>query len=543
MALIDLADQRARALAGEGNVVRHYASRALVAGDLDSARQQLETWLKKNPNDPAALTMLGQIAAQRQQFQEAAVNFQAAAEFDAQPDRLAMLVSSLQMGFDPASALARIERMPEPLRSSLDVRSLEALLLGEIGECQRELSIYEELISSHGDNPSVWMSYGNALKGAGLTEQALAAVRRAIEIHPNYGAAYWALANFKTYRFSDEDISAMNAALGRGLDDFQGMNFHFALGVAFEQRDDYERAFSHFETGNRMWAVRIPPAQMVVTPVVDAAIGMLTPALFKARQGNGFPSDEPIFVVGLQRSGSTLIEQVLASHPMIEGTSELKVMPQLLLRLGQEANASGRSLYEHLKELDAKALYDIGAEYIERTRLYRHAGGSKFVDKLPENWLQIGLIRLTLPNAKIIDARRHPLACGLSNFRQNYATGMFFSYSLQTIGLLYRDYLRMMEHLDRVQPGAVHHVVNERLIDDFETEVRRLLDFVGVPFDPACLEFHRNKRAVRTPSAEQVRRPINSEGAKLWRHYEPWLGPLKQALGPALDEWDKTIRA
>lgn len=497
----------------------------------------------KNPNDSAALTMLGQIAAQRQQFPDAANHFQAAAVLDATPERLAMLVRSLQMGFDPVSALTRIEKMPEPVRNSLDIRSLEALLLGDLGNYERELEIYVELIASYGDNPSLWMSYGTALKVAGSTEQALAAVRRAIDIHPTYGAAYWALANFKTYRFSNEDVDAMGAALALRPDDFQAMHFHFAIGMAFEQREDFELAFAHFEAANRMWADRIPPEMMFVTAVVDSTIEMLTSALFQRRSGCGFPSNEPIFIVGLPRSGSTLIEQILASHPMIEGTSELKVMPQLLSRLEQEASASGRSISEQVRQMDANALHDIGAEYFERTRPYRRGGGSKFVDKLPENWLHIGLIRLALPNATIIDARRHPLACGLSNFRQNYATGMFFSYSLQAIGTLYRDYLRMMDHMDRVQPGAVHHIINERLIDDFEGEVRRLLEFVGVPFDPACLRFHRNRRAVRTPSAEQVRRPINSQGVDLWRHYEKWLNPLKQALGPALAEWDKLTSA
>jgi tetratricopeptide (TPR) repeat protein len=541
--VIGLAAQRARALAGERKVALYYVSEALNAGDLEEARRLLENWIRKKPEDAAALSMLAQVAAQGQQFEEAARLAETAAGLDPSPERLAFLVSSLQMAFDPALALSHIERMPEHLRSALDIRALQAMLVGDLGDQERELRIYEELIQSHGNKPSLWMNYGTALKLAGRTDEAVAAVRRAIEIVPSSGEAYWALANFKNYRFSDEEISAMEKALERAPGEIQASNFHFALGVAFEQRGSYEKAFAHFDTGNRLRTTRIPAELMFVTPLVDSAIESLTPALFESRGGDGYPSDEPIFVLGLHRSGSTLVEQILASHPMIEGTSELKIMPKLFMRLQQRALESGRSIFDEMQQLDAQALHDLGAEYMERTRPYRRDAGSKFVDKLPGNWLQIGLIRLALPNAKIIDARRHPMSCGFSNFKQNYATGMSFSYSLESIGALYRDYLRLMEHMDRVQPGAIHRVVNERLIEDVEGEVRRLLDFVGVPFDPACLEFHRNKRAVRTPSAEQVRQPVNRQGVDLWRHYEPWLGPLKQALGPALTEWDKPANA
>lgn len=515
------------------------AERAMVTGDLDGARRRLEDWLEKSPEDPDALTMLAHIARESGQPEEAVRLLQSAAEIDFSPQRMALLVQAMQWTLDPAAALAQIERMGKRLRGALDVRLFEAVLAGETGDQQRELAIFEELTRAHSDNPAVWLNFATALKGAGRTAEATAAVRRAIAILPTYGEAYWALANFKSHRFSDEEIAAMHAALGRGPDEFQVMNFHFALGVASEQRGDYDLAFRHFEAGNRMHAVRIPPQLMTVTPVVDSAIERLTPALFEAREGLGFPSDEPIFVIGLHRSGSTLIEQILASHPLIEGTSELKIMPRLFLGLEREAGASGRSLYDLVADLDGQALHALAAEYMERTLAYRRRPGAKFVDKLPGNWLQVGLIRLALPKAKIIDARRHPLACGLSNFRQNYGQGMSFSYSQRAIGSLYRDYLRLMDHMDRVQPGAIHHAINERMIDNFEQEVRRLLDFVGVPFDPACLEFHRNRRAVRTPSAEQVRRPINREGAQLWTHYERWLDPLKEALGPALTNWDK----
>jgi hypothetical protein len=257
----------------------------------------------------------------------------------------------------------------------------------------------------------------------------------------------------------------------------------------------------------------------------------------------GCKAADPIFVVGLHRSGSTLIEQILASHPMIEGTTEIYGMQHLWNRLARSGAARGRGPFQQLAALDADELCAYGQEYLDRTRPFRATDRPYFVDKLPANWMNLGLIRAALPNARVIDARRHPMACGFSNFKQHYAFGITFSYSQQSIGAFYRDYWRFMRHFDEVQPGAVHRVLNEALIEDPEGEIRRMLDFIGLPFDPACLEFHANKRAVRTPSAEQVRRPINRSGVDQWRNFEPWLGEMKAALGPALEAWDEPQQA
>jgi hypothetical protein len=277
-----------------------------------------------------------------------------------------------------------------------------------------------------------------------------------------------------------------------------------------------------------------------ITDFVERATAALRPEVFEYFQGAGAEARDPIFVVGLQRSGSTLIEQILASHPLIEGTAELSVMQHIWDRLGRIGMLHGRGPFQELLQLSASDIRKIGEEYLERTRAFRSTDKPHFVDKLPANWMNLGLIRLALPNARIIDARRHPMACGFSNFKQNYASGVTFSYSQESIGYFYRDYVRFMDHIDQVQPGSVHHLLNERLIDDPEGETRKLLDFVGVPFDTACLEFHRNKRAVQTPSAEQVRRPINRDGVDYWRHYEPWLGPLRESLGEVLETWDQS---
>jgi hypothetical protein len=267
---------------------------------------------------------------------------------------------------------------------------------------------------------------------------------------------------------------------------------------------------------------------------VDAAIRTFTPELFDRNKGSGADSNAPIFVVGLQRSGSTLIEQILASHPDVEGTAELMTMQHLSQEL---AARNGGNLFQAITRADPASFKRIGEEYLARASNFRRTDRPRFIDKLPANWMNVGLIRLALPNATIIDARRNPLACGWSNFKQHYASGVTFTYSLESIGFFYRDYLRLMQHFDSVQPGAILHMIHEDLVDDPETQIRRVLDFAGLKFDPACLDFHKTKRAVHTPSAEQVRRPISRDGLDSWRPYEPWLDPLKQALGPALEGW------
>jgi tetratricopeptide (TPR) repeat protein len=381
------------------------------------------------------------------------------------------------------------------------------------------------------------MTLGTALNYAGKREEAVEALRRAIKLEPTFGEPWWSLANLKSFRFDERDIAAMEAALRRELRPIDALHFHFALGRAFEGRGEYLRSFEHYAEGNRLRASSLTTAQMYVTPFVDAQIATFSAGLLDHYEDAGCPEEGPIFVVGLQRAGSTLIEQILASHPQIEGTAELMTMQNLWDELAALGASNGRNVFDQVAHSDPSVFRKIGEEYLLRTRAYRIEGKRFFVDKLPANWMNVGLIRLALPKAKIIDARRHPMACGFSNFKQHYATGVTFAYSQESIGRFYTDYLRLMRHFDAVQPRAIHHVINEKLIEDPEGEVRRMLDYVGVPFDAACLDFHSNKRAVHTPSAEQVRRPINREGVDAWRNYEPWLGPLREALGQSLDNW------
>ena len=436
-----------------------------------------------------------------------------------------------------ADALRQLRDFPEDMRDDFQLIAHEADLLGKLGNHEAEIVLLGRLIERHPAIASLWVSLANAQKTLGRTDEAVTTLRHAIAVDPAYGKPWWLLSDLKRFRFDDQDIAAMEQLLGGNVPDSERASIHFALAKAYEDRGQAEVSFGHYATGNRLRAATVDPRGTSMTPKVDRSITLYTADFLAARAGSGSPSPAPIFIVGLQRSGSTLVEQILASHPLIEGTSELPILPQINREIAFDPALTG-DLFDRLARLDRQQWRAIGDDYLARAAVFRHTGRPYFVDKLPGNWTNIGLIRLALPSATIIDARRHPLATGFSNFKQNYNAGAAFSFDLAAIGRYYRDYLRMMTHFEQVDPGAVHRVVNEELIDDFEPQVRALLAHVGVPFDPACLDFHRNPRAVRTPSAQQVRRPINRDGVDQWRPFEPWLDPLKQALGPALDGWN-----
>ena len=402
-----------------------------------------------------------------------------------------------------------------------------------VGKHAEEIAAYREALQLEPGNPGIWVNLGYALRTVGQTEEAISAVKRAIQLQPTFGRAYWALANFKSYAFVVEELTRMRQLVARTLPLEDALNLHFALGKAFEDAKQYEPSFRHYAAGNALRAETLDPSKVAITGKVDDLIKHCSPELFTRAAGAGYQAADPIFIVGLHRSGSTLVEQILASHPLIEGTGELKVMRNLARRLQGSAT---RTLGEAIATLDPSDLVSIGEEYLEGARSFRRTDRTYFIDKLPGNWINIPLIRLALPRAKIIDTRRHPIACGFSNFTENYAAGVAHSYRLRWMGEFYRDYWRFMRHFQEL--GAVHRVINERLVEDPEGETRKLLNYVGVPTAQSCFEFHKNDRGVRTPSAEQVRRPLNRDGFDRWRSYEPWLGELKSALGDFLECWD-----
>ena len=516
------------------------ATGAIKAGSLAEAEAILTEHLRQSPNDAPAIAKLGEIAISRGRRDYAIVMLRRALTIapDLEEARL-LLIDVLTKLERSAEALREIEQLSPARHERFNILTLRAALLGKLGMHEDEIETYRTVLKTNPDNAHLWMSMGHALKTVGQTDEAIHAYRRAIKLKPSLGESWWSLANLKTMRFDDRDISAMRKALRGKLTNSDALHFHFALGKAFEDRNDAARSFEHYAAGNALRMKNLGPGDKTARGWVDRAIATLTPELFAAHSGKGCPAPDPIFVVGLQRSGSTLVEQILASHPLVEGTSELLAMSQLFDELEHAGQAAGGDRFTRLARLDGSAIRKIGETYIARTRPFRLTDRPYFVDKLPANWMNVGLIRLALPNAKIIDARRHPMACGFSNFKQHFATGVSFAYSLDSIGKFYANYVRMMDHLNRVQPGAIHRVVNERLIDDPEAQVRALLAYCGLPFDPACLQFHRNVRAVRSASAGQVRRPINRDGVDYWKRYEPHLGPLKAALGPALENWDR----
>ncbi|HEX8222799.1 MAG TPA: sulfotransferase [Allosphingosinicella sp.] len=516
------------------------AGLALVEGELAVAERLLRPHLKEKPTDIAAIRMMAELAGRLGRYGDAEHLLRRALElapgFTAARANLATVLYRQNR---PTEAIEVLDRLLDEQPENAAHQNLKAAALGRIGGFEEAIGIYEAVLARFPDQPKIWMSYGHVLKTVGRLQDGIAAYRRALAVAPALGEVWWSLANLKTVRLGPADVAAMTEALeAPDLSREDLFHLHFALGKAHDDAGDAERAFGHYSEGNRLRRELIGYDSDSTTRDVDRSIALFTPAFFAGRGGGGCPAPDPIFILGMPRSGSTLLEQILASHPQVEGTMELPDLPALVKRLGGRARRSDEGAYpEVLADLDPAQLGALGEEYLERARIHRKTDKPFFIDKLPNNWAHIGLIHLILPNARMVDARRHPLDCCFSNFRQHYARGQGFSYSLADMGRYYADYVRLMTHFDRVLPGRVHRVIHERLIEHPEPEIRALLDALALPFDPACLAFHENRRAVRTASSEQVRRPINREGVDQWRPYERWLGPLKEALGPVLEAY------
>jgi tetratricopeptide (TPR) repeat protein len=511
------------------------AAAALAANALHVAEPLLRARLKIMPDDVAAIRMLAELAGRIGRNRDAETLLRRALElapgFHAARSNLALVLHRQNR---TEEALAELSRLTAIDPDNPGYANLKAAALGRVGAFDEALALYESILDRGSQNPKVWMSYGHTLKTVGRQDDSIRAYRRAVTLRPELGEAWWSLANLKTVRFGEADIASMEAALQSATvsaDD----RFHleFALGKAFEDAKETEQSFAHYAAGNaqRREQLRHDPDDFLRQ--VERVRTAFDAAFFADRVGWGHEAPDPIFILGMPRAGSTLIEQILSSHSQIEGTMELPDIPALVLRT-EEGGGHYPAVLASLAAADVEAL---GRDYIERTRVQRREGKPFFIDKLPNNWLHTGFIHLILPNAKIIDARRHPLDCGFSNFKQHFARGQSFSYALDDMGRYYARYVHTMAHFDRVLPGRVHRVIHERLLDDPETEIRALLRALDLPFEEACLAFHQNRRAVRTASSEQVRRPINRDGVGQWQPYAQWLGPLKQALGPVLDAY------
>jgi len=430
--------------------------------------------------------------------------------------------------------LAQLEELGRRDPGQTCYRSLKADALARMGDFECALAEYEATLNDDPEQPAVWIDYGHALNVTGKHDEAAAAFRKAMELIPGHGEAYWRLANLKRFRFAQADVEAMCRQIARA--DMRGENrsyFHFALGKALEDDRQWQEAFEHYRKANEFLRPAIAYNAADTSERVRRVKAFFTAELFARRAGAGCGSAGPIFIVGLPRSGTTLLEQILASHSAVEATGGLHAIEYMAARLAGKVrqNDSGENYPEVLGALDEQELRALGEQYFKRARAYLKSDKLYFIDRMPLNFLHLGFIHLILPGARIIDARRHPLACCFSNYRQHYGPDNHFSYGMADLGRYYSDYIELMAHFDEVLPGRVHRVFYEQLVENSDREIRRLFEYLGLPFEERCLRFYENARPVQGPSAQQVRMPIYREAVDHWKHFEPWLEPLKEALG------------
>jgi tetratricopeptide (TPR) repeat protein len=505
-------------------------------GKPGQAVRLLREYLSRYPDDATALYMLGQIAASQGHDKPALDLLSRSLKFApglhaARSNRATVL---LRTGAASA-ALDDIELLLAEQARNPEFRALKATALEAVEDHAAAVEIWRALIEDHPEAVGAWVRYGTALRLLGRREEGIAAYRRAIAIEPSSGEAWWALADLKTFRFEDADVREMERQLARpDLAPADRVRLHFALGKSNADREQYETSFGHYAKGNAMHRSGIKHDPAVLSAYVADCKRVFTTDFLAQRSGFGSPSHAPIFVVGMMRSGSTLVEQILASHSQIEGTRELSDLAAVSRQLQGEAASAGLSYWQVLERMTADDAARLGERYLAAVEPHRKLGRPFFLDKMGANFAHIGLIQMILPEARIIDVRRHPLACGLSIFSQLFPHGQDDCYRLEDIGRLYRDYVELTAHFDSVLPGRIHRVFYEDLVAHPEQEIRRLFEHLGVPFEAQSLEFHKTQRVVATASSEQVRRPIYKDALDQWRHFEPWLEPLKSSLGPVL---------
>ncbi|HJS91896.1 MAG TPA: sulfotransferase [Steroidobacteraceae bacterium] len=515
------------------------AAAALCDNRIPEAEALLRAHLAQYPTDVAALRMLAEVAARLLRYSDAQRLLERCLElapsFDAARHNYATVLNRQGKSAEALEQCARL-LAKEPHNPSY--RSLQAATSANLGNYAASTAAYESVLKQYPQQPKLWTSYGHTLRTTGNVPESIAAYRRALSLEPTLGEAWWSLANLKTFRFSEADVLAMREALARAdLAEEDRMHFEFALGKALEDAASYEDSFTHYAAGNALRRKHHRHDREEMSRFVRRSKRLFTREFFAERAGAGIEARDPIFIVGLPRAGSTLIEQILGSHPLVEGTMELPQLPNIARSIAGPKQEQEGMFLKRLAALSRDELRAHGERYLAETRIMRKTGAPFFIDKMPNNFMYVGLIHLILPNATIIDARRHPLGCCFSCFKQHFARGQWFSYGLEDLGRYYRDYVELMAHFDEVLPGRITRVFYENVVEDTETQVQRLLAACRLPFDPKCLRFHENERAVRTASSEQVRRPIFREGVDQWRHYEPWLEPLEQALGDVLTEY------
>ena len=501
-------------------------------GDLSAAENILRAYLRTSSDDVEALRLLARIQHQRDVLGEAESLFEAALEV--KPNYVAARLDYVRVLIDRQKYLRAREETDTLLRlepGNRDYLSLYAAACVGLGEHESAIARYRELLAASPASADLHVSLGHSLKAVGRKKEATESYQMAAAARPSFGDAWWSLANLKTYSFSQNEIVQMRAEeAAPGTDPVDRYHLCFALGKALEDRNEFAESWQFYERGNALKRAESRYHPDITETNTRKQVEVCTAQFFGARVCVGEPNFDPIFIVGLPRSGSTLIEQILASHSLVEGTHELSDIQRIVVEIrGLEDNRYPAAL----AELAPEEFRRLGERYITDTRAYRQ-GKPFFIDKMPNNFCHIGLIHLMLPNAKIIDVRRDPMACCVSNLRQLFAKGQEFTYSIEDIARYYRTYLELMRHWDAVLPGRILRVWYEDVVEDLEGNVRRILGFCGLEFEPTCVEFYKTERSVSTASSEQVRRPIFLGGLFQWRNYEPWLGPLKDKLDDAL---------
>jgi tetratricopeptide (TPR) repeat protein len=512
-------------------------------GELAASERLIRAFLQRHGDHVEAMRLLARIGVARDILDDAEVLLAAALAMA--PDYVELRRDYACVLLDrhkDADAIAELDKLLALDPKNIDYRTLHATATVGLGNHEGGIRGFAEVLADVSPESrlaaDLHLSIAHAQKTLGRRAEAIDAYKQAIRVRPNFGDAYWSLANLKTYSFSTEEIAQLEAAESdpatAAIDRY---HLCFALGKAYEDRKVYDVSYRFYERGNALKRAESRYRAELLELNTAMQKRICTREFFQQRAGWGAPGREPIFILGLPRSGSTLLEQILASHSQVEGTQELANVPRAVLDLqGYNPDLNNPRYPGCLATMSAEEFRALGEKYLADTQIYR-TGKPHFIDKMPNNFRHLGFIHLMLPNAKIIDARREPMACCFGNLKQLFARGQEFVYSVDDIARYYRTYLELMEHWDAVLPGRVLRVQHEDVVDDLEGNVRRILDFCGLPFEPACLEFHRTERSIRTASSEQVRQPIFRDGLDLWRSYEPWLAPLRQALGDALDRY------
>lgn len=517
----------------------------IAQGRLLKAEEICRGFLQKVPHQVEGMRLLADIGMRLGVLDDAEFLLESAARFE--PDNVQVRIDYIQalrkrQKFEQALEQARLLLQTSPQNPQF--KSLYAVECMQTGDYDTALTVFDDILDQIPGDPVTLTSKGHAYKTQGDYESAVDSYRDAVESQPQYGEAYYSLANLKIYSFGDDEIRDLHAQeSNRNLSHMDRVYICFALGKAYEDKQDFDTAFEYYERGNRLKRSQSRYSADTMSEDLEAQRDVCTAELFEHRAGAGHDAADPIFIVGLPRAGSTLLEQILSSHSQVDGTLELPNILSLSQRLRRRGRQSGGQGYPAiLAELSDDELVAFGERFITDTRIHRK-GAPLFIDKMPNNFRHIGLIHLILPNAKFIDARRHSMACCFSFYKQLFAEGQEFSYDLTDAGRYYADYVRLMDHWDDVLPGKVLRVQYEEVVDDLEPQVRRMLDYCGLEFEQACVDYHETERAVRTPSSEQVRQPIFKSGLEQWRQFESHLDALKAALGPILDRWPINSRS